>query len=154
MHTPILPVKKLTQVALIVSDIEKTAQAYATLFGMPMPPIRETPTEEISKIRYQDQPTPARAKIAFFRFENIDLELIEPIGEPSSWREHLDAHGDSVHHLAVTVDSCEETAEELAQQGFPSVQTAFFRGGRCALVDTNPALGVTLELLEFDKATT
>ena len=90
----------ICQIGIVVRDIEQTAKAYADIFGMDMPQIRITDTEEITHIKFCGAPTQARAKLAFFQMGSLSLELIEPVGEPSTWKEFLDEHGESVHHAA------------------------------------------------------
>ena len=46
----------------------------------------------------------AQAKLAFFHLGQVDVELIEPIGEPSTWKEQFDKRRDSLHHIAFQID--------------------------------------------------
>jgi methylmalonyl-CoA/ethylmalonyl-CoA epimerase len=140
----------VTQVAIVTSDIEAKARAWAALLGVPVPDIRETGPEAETQIRYEGQPTPARAKLAFFKLGQVSLELIEPIGRPSTWGDQLDQHGDSLHHIAFNVEGMGETLVMLAEKGIPLVQRGEFKGGRYAYVDGIAELGATLELLEHD----
>ena len=39
---------------------------------------------------YRGKPSDAKAKLTFFQLENITIELIEPVGENSTWKEFLD----------------------------------------------------------------
>lgn len=137
------------QVAVVVHDIERAAAAYAELLGVEAPKIIETEGPEKSNVRYRGRPTDARAKLAFFDLGPISLELIEPIGGPSVWRDHLDRHGEGIHHVAFRVGAMDEALERLAARGAECVQTGAFPGGRYAYVDGAPAgLGALIELLE------
>jgi methylmalonyl-CoA/ethylmalonyl-CoA epimerase len=140
----------VTQVAIVTSDIEAKARAWAALLGVPVPDIRETGSEAETQIRYEGQPTPARAKLAFLKLGQVSLELIEPIDRPSTWGDQLDQHGDSLHHIAFNVEGMGETLVMLAEKGIPLVQRGEFKGGRYAYVDGVAELGATLELLEHD----
>ena len=140
----------VTQVAIVTSDIEAKARAWAALLGVPVPDIRETGPEAETQIRYEGQPTPARARLAFFKLGQVSLELIEPIGRPSTWGDQLDRHGDSLHHIAFNVEGMGETLVMLAEKGIRLVQRGEFKGGRYAYVDGVAELGATLELLEHD----
>ena len=75
----------MTQVALIVRDIEAKVKIYADLFDVEVPTIIETAPEPEAHTRYQGEPTEASAKLAFFDMGSLALELIEPIGGPSTW---------------------------------------------------------------------
>jgi methylmalonyl-CoA/ethylmalonyl-CoA epimerase len=138
----------ICQVGLIVRDIERSSAAYADLFGVEVPEWSLTDVYELAHTEYRGQPTAARAKLAFFNLGQVSLELIEPVGAPSTWREHLETHGEGVHHIAFHIQGMDEQLTLLAEKGMPAVQRGDYTGGRYAYVDAVPQLGVVLELLE------
>jgi catechol 2,3-dioxygenase-like lactoylglutathione lyase family enzyme len=140
----------VTQIGIIVRDIEAKASVWAQIFGLPVPAIIVTDPVEVARTEYQGQPSPARAKLAFFQLGQVSLELIEPIGAPSTWQEHLDAHGESVHHIAFQIQGMQDKLAYLDANGLPLVQRGEYKGGRYAYVDGTQALSVVLELLEND----
>jgi catechol 2,3-dioxygenase-like lactoylglutathione lyase family enzyme len=140
----------VTQVGIIVRDIEAKARAWSETLGLPMPQIIVTDSVDIAQTEYEGQPTPARAKLAFFHMGQVDIELIEPIDEPSTWKDQLDQHGDSLHHIAVKIDGMSEKLAYLDAKGIPLVQRGEYTGGRYAYVDGRAQLGAILELLEND----
>jgi catechol 2,3-dioxygenase-like lactoylglutathione lyase family enzyme len=138
----------ICQIGLVVRDIEQTAKAYADLFGMDMPGIITTDPEEIARTRFRGAPTQARAKLAFFKMGDVSLELIEPVGEPSTWKEFLDEHGEGVHHIALRIDGMERVLTFMEGEGISAIQRGDYTGGRYAYVDSAPSLAVIIELLE------
>jgi catechol 2,3-dioxygenase-like lactoylglutathione lyase family enzyme len=140
----------ITQVAIVVKDVEKTARAYAEVFGMPVPNVIITDTEDKSQIRYHGQPTSGRAKLAFFKLGAVSLEIIEPVGGPSTWQEFLDTRGEGIHHIAFEVKGMTETIRFLESKGMPLVQKGEYTGGRYAYMDSAAKLAAILELLEND----
>ena len=78
----------------------------------------------------------ARAKLAFFPLGQVTVELIEPLGGPSTWQEQLDAHGASVHHIAFEVQGMQDTLAYLAASDVPLLQKGEYTGGRYAYVDS------------------
>jgi catechol 2,3-dioxygenase-like lactoylglutathione lyase family enzyme len=138
----------ICQVGLIVRDIERSSAAYADLFGMDVPEWILTDAYESAHTEYRGQPTAARAKLAFFDLGQVSLELIEPVGAPSTWREFLETHGEGMHHIAFRIQGMEEQLTILAEKGMLAVQRGDYTGGRYAYVDAVPQLGVILELLE------
>ena len=140
----------VVQVGIIVSDIETKAQAWADVFGLPTPNIIITDTIDKAHTEYQGEPTQARAKLAFFDLGQVSLELIEPIGEPSTWKDQLDQHGESLHHIAFFVKGMAEKVAYLTSKGVPLVQRGDYTGGRYAYMDGVSKLGLILELLEND----
>ncbi len=140
----------VTQVGIIVQDIEAKARAWSETLGLPMPEIIVTDTFELARTEYQGQPTTAQAKLAFFHLGQVDLELIEPIGEPSTWKDQLDQHGNSLHHIAFQIKGMTEKIAFLDAKGVPLVQRGEYTGGRYAYMDGNALLGAILDLLEND----
>jgi 4-hydroxyphenylpyruvate dioxygenase-like putative hemolysin len=115
-----------------------------------MPEIHVTDRVEITNAEYRGEATSARAKLAFFHLGQVDLELIEPVGGPSTWRDQLDQHGDSLHHIAFEVQGMKQRVENLGSQGLSLVQRGEYTGGRYAYIDGSVQLGCVLELLEND----
>lgn len=138
----------ICQVGLVVRDIERTARAYADIFGMDVPPISITAPEAEAHTIYRGAPTPARARLAFFQMGAISLELIEPVGGPSTWQEFLDRHGEGVHHIAFRIAGMDRIIAYLESKGITAVQRGDYTGGRYAYMGSEGQLGVILELLE------
>ena len=152
MEKNLMGTNVVTQIGILCHDIEKTAQEFANLFGVEKPEIITTATQDIAKTVYQGQQTPARAKQAFFHMgSNLDIELIEPDHEPSTWRHDLDTYGEGVHHIAFVVDGMEKVVEKFERKGMKEIQRGEWIGGRYSYIDAKQTLKLTLELLEFDK---
>ncbi len=139
------------QVGIIVSDIEATAQAWASLLGVPVPEIITTDPVDVAQTEYEGQPTPARARLAFIPLGQVTLELIEPLDAPSTWRDQLNQHGTSLHHIAFEVQGMAEQIALLGSKGLPLIQRGEYTGGRYAYLDGTSTLGTIVELLENDR---
>jgi Glyoxalase/Bleomycin resistance protein/Dioxygenase superfamily len=140
----------VTQIGLVVSNIVETVRAWSVLLGVTPPEIVLTDTVDIAHTEYRQQATPARAKLAFFHLGQVDLELIEPIDEPSTWHDQLAAHGSSLHHIAFHVQGMPERIEALAAYDLSLLQRGDYTGGRYAYLDGNQQYGAIIELLEND----
>lgn len=152
MEKNIMGTNVVTQIGILCHDIEKTAQEYADLFGVDKPPIFITDTEEIAKTVYLGKPSPARSKQAFFKVgPNIDIELLEPDHEPSTWRHDLDTYGEGIHHIAFVIDGMKKIVEKFERNGMKEIQKGEWVGGRYSYIDAKDTLKLTLELLEIDK---
>lgn len=149
MDNSILGTRKVTQIGIIVKDIEKTAEAYAHFFGIQKPGIVVTDIFDKAHTEYEGKPTQARAKLAFINVgESLDLELIEPDHEPSTWRNFLDTHGEGVHHIAFVVKDMDEKIASLEESSIPLQQKGDYEGGRYAYMNSSEQLKVIIELLE------
>ncbi len=143
-----LGTRVVTQIAVVVKDVERSAKAYADVLGVPVPKWELTDTVEKAHTRYLGQPTKAQAKLAFIELQNIVIELIEPVGGPSTWRSFLETRGEGVHHIAFEVKDMGKRIAGLKVKGLPTIQTGDYTGGRYAYVDGTAKLAVILELLE------
>ncbi len=152
MEKNILGTDIVTQIGILCNDIEKTAQDYADLLGVEKPQIVMTGTPDIGKTLYHGEPTPARTKQAFFHVgPNVDIELLEPDHEPSTWRHDLDTNGEGIHHIAFVINGMRKIVEKFENNGMKEIQKGEWIGGRYSYIDAKETLKLTLELLEIDK---
>jgi methylmalonyl-CoA/ethylmalonyl-CoA epimerase len=142
-----LGTRRLRQVGMVVRNVERTARALAELLGLEPPQAHLTGPLAETNTRYRGRPTDARAKLAFFDLGGVSLELIEPVGGPSTWREFLDRHGEGVHHIAFRVEDMDRRIEFLSSKGIEPVQRGDYPGGSYCYLDSADQLGVILELL-------
>ena len=151
MGNPVLGTNVVCQIGILVDDIEKTSKDWAAFLGVEPPEIIVTGDINEAQTKYLDDPSEARAKLAFFHVgENMDIELIEPDKNPSTWRHSLDVNGEGFHHIAFVVKGMKEKIEICGKQGFKLLQTGEYTGGRYAYIDANDKLKLILELLEND----
>jgi catechol 2,3-dioxygenase-like lactoylglutathione lyase family enzyme len=150
MAQDMLGTTTVAQIGIVVRDIEASARAWADLLGQPMPRITTSPPVEEAHTEYQGRPTTARVKQAFFHLGPLDVELLEPVGEPSTWNDQLVQHGNSMHHIAFRIAGMKDKLADLAAKDIPLVQRGDYTGGRYAYVDSSAQLGLVLELLEND----
>lgn len=141
----------ITQIGILVNDVEKVSTAYAEFFGIGKPEIGITDVQETAQTRYYGKPSEARAKLAFFDMGSLQLELIEPDHEPSTWRDYLNEHGEGPHHIAFVIEGMQDKIMLLEGKGFQLQQQGEYTGGRYAYMDTFKELKVLVELLENDK---
>ena len=147
----LLPNKRMLHMGIIVNDINSSIDKWVQLLGLEKrPTVTIAEGHEANPTRYRGKPSNAKAKLAFLSLENIQIELIEPIGnEPSHWREFLDTHGQGVHHVAFKVEGMEETyIENFERNGIPLVQHGGWDGGEYGYMDGLRTLGVMVELIE------
>ncbi|WP_257350524.1 VOC family protein [Pseudalkalibacillus decolorationis] len=148
---PLLGTDTITQIAIVVHDIESASDAYCKLFGIEKPSIITAGPSEITKIEFQGKPTEAKAKFMFIKTPLIELELIEPDDDSQSiWKDHLDTKGEGVHHIAFVVKNIQDKIDVLEQMGYPLIQKGYFWNGKgeYAYMDTTSTYKVIIELLE------
>jgi methylmalonyl-CoA/ethylmalonyl-CoA epimerase len=103
----------VAQIAFVVKDIEEARHRWAAQLGCEAPqPIQTAPGLENGQV-YRGQPNNATCKLAFFDAPNIQIELIEPDGQPSAWQEVLDKNGEGLHHVAWWVENVDEAVAAI-----------------------------------------
>lgn len=147
-NEPLIKNHKMAQVAIIVKDIDKARQNWASILGMPTPEVSIATSHPSRPTRYHNIPTDAQAKLAFINLENIQIELIEPMGGKSTWQEFLDTKGEGIHHIAFWVKDINGLEKKFELQGMPTVQNGGWDGGAYSYVNALNLLGCELELLE------
>lgn len=141
----------ITQIGIIVRDIDKVSQSYADFFGIEKPKWFWTDTVDVARTEFKGASSEARAKLAFLDCGQLQVELIEPDEHPSTWREFLDKQGEGVHHIAFVIKGMKEKIAVLEANQMPLIQRGEYTGGRYAYMDTFKELKVMVELLENDN---
>jgi catechol 2,3-dioxygenase-like lactoylglutathione lyase family enzyme len=145
-------IKVVTQVAIVCRDIEATSKRWAAVLGVEQPQIHTTKPGHEVKVMYRGHPSAGQARLAFIKLGQVTLELIQPIGGDTSWKQFLDAHGEGVQHIAFQVADLDKTIKGFGDAGMPVLHHGRYDddSGAYVYVDSAKALGVTLELLHSE----
>jgi catechol 2,3-dioxygenase-like lactoylglutathione lyase family enzyme len=141
--------KRVTQIAIVVRDIEKAGAIWSKLLGLKKPSIVETEGPETTHMTFRGKPSKGRARLCFLNLENLVLELIQPVDGPSTWQDFLDRRGEGIHHIAFHVGNLEKTLERLGKIGIKPEQKGDFEGGCYVYTDSKNELGAIIELLHM-----
>ena len=141
--------RTVIQVAIAVRDLDAMVVKWTALLGFGPTHLVDSGDLQAAEPTYRGKATYARCRLAVFDLGQCKLELMEPIGSPSVWDEHLKSNGESLHHIAFAVDQLENGIGTFEELGIPVAQRGDFGSGRYAYVDSAPALGTMIELLEF-----
>ncbi len=147
----IITSKTVTQVAVVVRDIEKARIAWAEVLGVKPPDVSIAEGHFSRPTKYMGEPSDAKAKLAFFEMDNLQIELIQPLGGKSTWQEFLDKKGEGIHHIAFAVKNINGVEKQFGAEGMPTVQSGGWDGGAYSYIDASKKLGCVLELLENYK---
>jgi len=145
---PIIVSKAITQVAVVVKDIDKARNAWAELLGVKVPEVSIAESHFSRPTLYKGNPSDAKAKLAFFSMDNLQIELIQPLGGKSTWQDYLDTYGEGIHHIAFAVKDIDGIEKRFELQGNPTIQRGGWDGGAYSYIDASKDLGCMLELLE------
>ena len=148
----LIPEKEMVQVGIIVEDIEQSARNWADFLGLENPPNISVATgHELNPTQFKGEASKATAQLAFFKLDNITIELIEPDEEPSTWREFLDTRGEGIHHIAFNIEDMDTSIENFNAHGIPMIQHGGWATGEYSYMDGSEKLALIIELLEHYK---
>ena len=145
----------MTQVAFVVQDIEAAVSTYSELLGIEPAEIYTPPLREGREYLGKPLPPEVNLRVAMIELDNITLELIEPLGGPSVWKDVLDEQGGGpvFHHVAFEVDDGAAATDDLEGRGFAAVHSQIrANGGRMSYVDARAELGTLIEVLGGEPA--
>lgn len=136
---------KLTQVAVVVRDMDKAIEYYSSVFGLG--PFRKMEVP-LTHAEVRGQPCRLTLKLAFARLGEVQLELIqaEP-GENIYW-EFLQKHGEGLHHLGFDVENLEAELARFKEKGIAVLQSGRTDGVSFAYLDSTQHGGTILELIQ------
>jgi methylmalonyl-CoA/ethylmalonyl-CoA epimerase len=147
--------RSITQVALVVRDLDEAVRRYWTLCGIGPWRIYTYQPPLVKEMTYRGRRHDYRMRLALAQAGDVMLELIQPLTEENIYTEHLRAKGPGLHHIGIAVPSVEEAVAEAARGGLEVLQTGRGYGlrgdGAYAYMDTEGLLGVIVEFIEFPK---
>jgi catechol 2,3-dioxygenase-like lactoylglutathione lyase family enzyme len=135
-------VKEIGQIAFVVKDAQKTAENYWNILGIGPWEIYAWESPLVYDRTYHGKSATAREKIAIAQVGNVELDLCQHVDGKSVYQDFLIDHGEGIHHLFFSVKNADQTAEILANEGFPSLQSVRFGPKECSAavyyVDVKP----------------
>ena len=138
----------ISQVALVVRDIEKTLKHLSSLWPIGPFQIREM---DVPDAIVHGKQTRVKAKLAFFQAGPIEVELIEPGEGENIFREFLNTKGEGLHHLGIRVSDIKSEMARLMGGGIHVLQSGDTPRVSFAYMDTEGTAGVIFELLQLKQ---
>ncbi len=139
------------QVALVVRDLERAAAAWSPIVRGAGWRVWTYGSQTLRSLTYRGAPGTFRMRIALAG-SDPQIELIEPLDGPSVFHEHLERHGEGLHHVGIYVP---DAAAAAAASGFAILQDGHGFGadgsGAFVYLDTVAAHGTIVELIEVPR---
>jgi methylmalonyl-CoA/ethylmalonyl-CoA epimerase len=148
MQTPQHPMK-ISQIAVVTRDLDKTMKAYHEAFGWGPWNVYEHVPPKLHHTHLRGKPVSFSMLGAECDVNGVIFELIQPLDGPSIYKEWLDEHGEGVQHIACMTHSQDES-DELKRR-FAASGAKVLMGGRIGetiefyYLDTQPMLKFILE---------
>jgi methylmalonyl-CoA/ethylmalonyl-CoA epimerase len=122
-------VERINQIGMVVRNLEQVAWNFWILLGIGPWEIYNWEPPLIYDRKYHGQRSWARERIALVKVGDVQLELVQPVEGDSIYSDFLLEHGEGLHHMNFLVDDVDKTAAMLTEQGFPSIQNAYYGSG-------------------------
>ena len=140
---------KITQIAVVVRDIEAALKTYTQTLGWGPWSVFDYKPPLLHDTRVKDEPVEFRMIGAEASVDGLGFELIQPVSGPSIYQEFLDTHGEGVQHIACMKHTVEDSA--LMRQHWRANGAGELMSGRIGesiefyYLDTAPMLKFVLE---------
>ena len=115
-HSTVCGVWKLDQVAYVVRDMGASLPAYQALFG-PFE-VAEYPLEAV---RCRGRDIDCRLKVATNNDGPIEIEIIEVMEGHTPHSEHIESHGEGLHHVRFRVDDIDGRIAKMESEGYEAI---------------------------------
>lgn len=121
----------VAQVGLIVKNVEESKRKWAEFLGVEIPETQPIGDYAVIKTEYKGEPAPkAYCWMAFFDVgPGLQLELIQPNEEPSTWRDYLEQNGEGIHHIAFQVKDSKLAVKNAEASGLKLIQRGIYGDG-------------------------
>lgn len=142
----------IAQIAIIVPDLEEAVENYWKLFGINDWHFYTYGKPLVKRMTYHGQPAEYKMRVALSYFGPMRVELIEMVEGDTIYADFVEEHGYGVHHFGVLVQDIQKAITEAEATGFKMIMDGAGFGrdgdGHYAYIDTEEALGFTIELIE------
>ncbi|HLW47085.1 MAG TPA: VOC family protein [bacterium] len=131
---------RLAHVAVVVRDLDRQTSVPAAVLGLAV--------RDRAAVSGED------ATVSFLRVGRADVELVQPLSQTGPLARFLDAHGESIHHLALRVPDLGAAIAAADRAGLRFAGRAprlGAHGTRIAFVHPASLHGVLVELVEDAK---
>jgi methylmalonyl-CoA/ethylmalonyl-CoA epimerase len=140
----------VSQIGVVVRDVDRAADWYSSVFGLGPFTIYEWVPDRHWVL---EEPSYLKLKMGKAQWGGIELELIQPLEGESHHRDFLATVGEGLHHLGFNVNNYDEVYEKFLSQGFKPLMraesfVAAYNGHlRACYFDTRQIGGVLFEII-------
>ncbi|MDQ6898746.1 MAG: methylmalonyl-CoA epimerase [Candidatus Dormibacteraeota bacterium] len=108
-------IKSISHLGLAVKDLDEAIQLYEQVFGV--------------KVTHRWVAEQDRMEAAAFKIGDVEIELMQPLGEDSPVGRFIDKRGEGIHHIAYKVADLEKALSEARANGLETIDQVPRRGG-------------------------
>ena len=138
-------IPEITQVAFVVEDLEDGMDRFSNVLGVGPWDVYRFEPPALTDRTFRGESHEYSMRLALATVGETMLELIEPLEGPSIYTEHLDEHGEGLHHVACfAFEDPEAVIDAFEDAGMPVIQSGNFDGVEYWYFDTADELNGTI----------
>ena len=142
----------IAQIAILVPDLEKTVRNFYDRYGIGPWSFYTYERPLIKNMTYHGKEANYSMRIALANVGMLRIELIQPKGGESIYKDFIKKHGYGLHHIGIVIENMDEAIRDARQMGLEVMMDGSGFGqegdGHYSYLDTEDELGVILELIE------
>ncbi len=137
----------LAHIGIVVKDIDESRKHLSAVFGLD----QWTTFDYAAEKETMAVGEPFNIKVAGTMLGPVAIELIQPVACPYSvWGQHLERHGEGIHHIAFKVKDFDETVSKFAEKGAMVLLSVIpAEGIQWGYIITAPG-SIIMECMNFD----
>lgn len=143
--------KGISQVAMVVEDLDKTVENYYKVFGIGPWHFYTYERPLVKHMTYHGKDVDYSMRVALSYFGPMRVELIEMKRGDTVYADFVKEHGYGVHHFGLVVENMQEAIQQAEAAGYKVIMDGAGFGldgdGHYAYLDTEDTLGTTFELI-------
>ncbi|PEQ14313.1 methylmalonyl-CoA epimerase [Novosphingobium sp. PC22D] len=151
---PGVPGKHVMQIAFMVEDLHAACMNWVRTTGIG--PFLEVPHVVLEEFGYRGTKSSGLDfSVAIAQSGGVQIELVQQHSDgPSAYRDTIARGEGGFHHLAIYTDDYDATYGGYVGRGFVAAVDGTFGGYRFSYIDTSPAIGCMVELIEANPLQT
>lgn len=116
--------KDFVQIGVVVADLDLSIKNLEEIFGIGPFRVVDWPPQGREDLEryYHGQPGNFTARMAFTELGPIELELIQPMGGQSLWKDFLEQRGGGIHHIRFNLKEIDPVRSYLSECGIEPIQ--------------------------------
>lgn len=144
---------QFVQIGVVVESVDEAIEHYKKLLGLTRWHFKgvDSETEPDTHFERSGRVVPTRAKIAWSRLGDIEIELIQPLDQTSIYAEFLKEKGTGLHHLMIGGADFKALDSRFQGNGVSSIMEGQHLGHQLKLLDTRRTLGFLSEIAEGEE---
>ncbi len=143
----IVNLNKISQIAIVVRDIEKSMKFYWEELGIGPWNIWDYGPNTTRETTYHGKPVKHEFIGAETMIGDLNTELLMPVSGNSIYKDFLDKKGEGLHHIAYTSDNIDADLEKFKKMGVAVLQSGKVEKDSWYYLDTEAKFGIIIELL-------